>query len=118
MISQWGLTDSLSAIFTILSAKLRSYAFEPSLVRDSVGARPRHATLRVATAGAIATIVGSIVLARAVGDKRLSASLLEAGRQALRDQTASNSAGSSSGQNLNSTGAAWVSEPVIANIER
>ena len=43
---------------------------------------------------------------------------LEAGRQALRDQTASNSAGRSSGQNLNSTGTAWVSEPVIANIER
>jgi hypothetical protein len=97
---------------------LRSYAFEPSLVRDSVGARPRHVTLRIAGASAIATMVGSIVLARAVGDKLAVRHPPGAVRQALRDQTASNSAGSSSGQNLNSTGAAWVSEPVIANIER
>jgi TetR/AcrR family transcriptional repressor of nem operon len=63
------------------------------LVRDSVGARPRHAALRIAAAGAIATMVGSIVLARAVGDKRLSVSLLEAGRQALHHQAARASAG-------------------------
>jgi len=63
------------------------------LVRDSVGARPRHATLRIAAAGAIATMVGSIVLARAVGDKRLSDTLLEAGRQALHHQAAGASAG-------------------------
>jgi hypothetical protein len=31
-------------------------------------------------------MVGSVVLARAAGDKRLSDSFLEAGRQALRDQ--------------------------------
>jgi hypothetical protein len=72
---------------------LRSYVFEPSLVRDSVGACPRHATLRIAAAGAIATMVDSIVLARAVGDKRLSDSLLEAGRQALHHQAAGASAG-------------------------
>jgi hypothetical protein len=92
---QCELTDTLSAICTILCAKLRSstIAFEPSLVRDSVGARPRHATLRIAAAGAIATLVGSIVLARAVGDKRLSDTLLEAGRQALHHQAAGASAG-------------------------
>jgi TetR/AcrR family transcriptional regulator, transcriptional repressor for nem operon len=39
---------------------------------------------RQAAAGAIATMVGSIVLARAAGDKRLSDALLEAGRQAVR----------------------------------
>ena len=72
---------------------LRSYAFEPSLVRDSVGARPRRATLRIAVARAIATMVGSIVLARAFGDKRLSDTLLEAGRQALHHQAAGASAG-------------------------
>jgi TetR/AcrR family transcriptional repressor of nem operon len=44
---------------------------------------------RQAAAGAIATMVGSIVLARAAGDKRLSDALLEAGRQALRNQVAS-----------------------------
>ena len=44
---------------------------------------------RQAAAGAIATMVGSIVLARAAGDKRLSDALLEAGRQAVRDQTGS-----------------------------
>jgi hypothetical protein len=38
-------------------------------------------------------MVGSIVLARAVGDKRLSVSLLEAGRQALHHQAARASAG-------------------------
>lgn len=47
---------------------------------------------RQAAAGAIATLVGSIVLARAVGDKRLSDFLLEAGRQALPNQAASTSA--------------------------
>jgi len=44
---------------------------------------------RQPAAGAIATMVGSIVLARAAGDKRLSDALLEAGRQALRTQAAS-----------------------------
>jgi hypothetical protein len=44
-------------------------------------------------AGAIATMVGSILLARAVGDKRLSDTLLEAGRQALHHQAAGASAG-------------------------
>ncbi|MCA6117407.1 TetR/AcrR family transcriptional regulator [Bradyrhizobium sp. WSM 1738] len=43
---------------------------------------------RQAAAGAIATMVGSIVLARAAGDKRLSDAVLEAGRQALRNQAA------------------------------
>lgn len=47
---------------------------------------------RRAAASAIATMVGSIVLARAVGDKRLSDDLLEAGRQALRNQVADSSA--------------------------
>lgn len=50
------------------------------------------ADVRLAAAGAIATMVGSIVLARAVGDKSLSDTLLTAGRQALRHQTASYSA--------------------------
>ncbi|QHO74074.1 hypothetical protein ACH79_16990 [Bradyrhizobium sp. CCBAU 051011] len=50
---------------------------------------------RQAAAGAIATMVGSIVLARAAGDKRLSDDLLEAGRQAVRNQTASTTAESS-----------------------
>jgi TetR/AcrR family transcriptional repressor of nem operon len=44
---------------------------------------------RQAAAGAIATMVGSIVLARAAGDRRLSDTLLDAGRQALRNQAAS-----------------------------
>jgi TetR/AcrR family transcriptional repressor of nem operon len=43
---------------------------------------------RQAAAGAIATMVGSIVLARAAGDKELSDVLLEAGRQAVRNQAA------------------------------
>jgi len=47
---------------------------------------------RQAAAGAIATMVGSIVLARAAGDRRLSDALLKAGRQALRNQTARSSA--------------------------
>ena len=47
---------------------------------------------RQAAAGAIATMVGSIVLARAAGDKRLSGALLEAGRQAVRNQTGSTTA--------------------------
>jgi len=38
-------------------------------------------------------MVGSILLARAVGDKRLSDTLLEAGRQALHHQAARASAG-------------------------
>jgi len=47
---------------------------------------------RQAAASAIATMVGSIVLARAAGDKRLSDALLEAGRQVLRTQPASGGA--------------------------
>jgi len=47
---------------------------------------------RQAAAGAIATMVGSIVLARAAGDRRLSDALLKAGRQAVRNQTARSSA--------------------------
>lgn len=47
---------------------------------------------RKAAAGAIATMVGSIVLARAAGDKRLSDALLEAGRQAVRNQAANTGA--------------------------
>jgi TetR/AcrR family transcriptional repressor of nem operon len=47
---------------------------------------------RQAAAGAIATMVGSIVLARAAGDRRLSDGLLKAGRQALRNQTARSNA--------------------------
>jgi TetR/AcrR family transcriptional regulator, transcriptional repressor for nem operon len=37
--------------------------------------------------GALATMMGSIVLARAVGDKKLSDEILAAGRQALSDQS-------------------------------
>jgi TetR/AcrR family transcriptional regulator, transcriptional repressor for nem operon len=37
--------------------------------------------------GALATMMGSIVLARAVGDKKLSDEILGAGRQALSDQS-------------------------------
>jgi TetR/AcrR family transcriptional repressor of nem operon len=37
---------------------------------------------------ALATMMGSIVLARAAGDKKLSGDILEAGRQALRHQSA------------------------------
>jgi TetR/AcrR family transcriptional regulator, transcriptional repressor for nem operon len=36
--------------------------------------------------GALATMIGSIVLARAVGNKMLSDDILEAGRQAVRNQ--------------------------------
>jgi len=50
------------------------------------------ADARQAAAGAIAILVGSIVLARAAGDKRLSDALLEAGRRALRNQAASTTA--------------------------
>jgi TetR/AcrR family transcriptional regulator, transcriptional repressor for nem operon len=38
--------------------------------------------------GALATMIGSIVLARAVGNKMLSDDILEAGRQAVRNQAA------------------------------
>jgi len=47
---------------------------------------------RQAATSAIATMVGSIVLARAAGDKQLSEALLEAGRQALRNQAVSTTA--------------------------
>jgi TetR/AcrR family transcriptional repressor of nem operon len=55
---------------------------------------------RQAAAGAIATMVGSIVLARAAGDRRLSDALLKAGRQALRNQTASTSAEASAADQI------------------
>ena len=44
---------------------------------------------RQAAVGAIATMVGSVVLARAAADKRMTDTFLEAGRKALRDQAAS-----------------------------
>jgi TetR/AcrR family transcriptional repressor of nem operon len=47
---------------------------------------PRDAR-QIATS-ALATMMGSIVLARAAGDKALSGDILEAGRQALRGQSA------------------------------
>ncbi len=55
---------------------------------------------RQAAAGAIATLVGSIVLARAAGDRRLSDALLKSGRQALRNQTASTSAEASAADQI------------------
>jgi TetR/AcrR family transcriptional repressor of nem operon len=50
------------------------------------GKSPKQAR-RIATA-ALATMMGSIALARAVGDKELSDEILEAGRQALGGQSA------------------------------
>src|SRR5260370_1404814 len=47
--------------------------------------------------GALATMMGSIVLARAVGDKKLSEDILGAGRQALGGQSAGRRAGVASG---------------------
>jgi TetR/AcrR family transcriptional repressor of nem operon len=43
---------------------------------------------RQAATSALATMMGSIVLARAAGDKTLSDDILKAGRQALRSQSA------------------------------
>src|SRR5260370_6578196 len=43
--------------------------------------------------GALATMMGSIALARQVGDKRLSDEILEAGRQALSGQSVGRGAG-------------------------
>jgi TetR/AcrR family transcriptional regulator, transcriptional repressor for nem operon len=43
--------------------------------------------------GALATMMGSIVLARAVGDRSLSDEILGAGRQALSDQSKGRRAG-------------------------
>ena len=60
----------------------------------------RSSDARQAAAGAIATMVGSIVLARAAGDKRLSDALLEAGRQAVRNQTGSTTAEASSADRI------------------
>ncbi|MGY3442808.1 TetR/AcrR family transcriptional regulator [Bradyrhizobium sp. USDA 4473] len=57
------------------------------IVAGFTQARPAD-NARQAAAGAIATMVGSIVLARAVNDKRLSDLLLEAGRLALSNQAA------------------------------
>jgi TetR/AcrR family transcriptional repressor of nem operon len=45
-------------------------------------------------------MVGSIVLARAAGDRQLSDALLKAGRQALRNQTASASAEASAADQI------------------
>ena len=47
--------------------------------------------------GALATMMGSIALARAVGDKELSDEILGAGRQALGGQSARGRAGVASG---------------------
>jgi hypothetical protein len=71
-----------------------------------------------------AAMAGSIVLARTVGDKQLSDTLLEAGRQSFAPSSfAPSSRGrqrgsASSGQKLNSTGAVSVRQSVIANVER
>jgi TetR/AcrR family transcriptional repressor of nem operon len=43
---------------------------------------------RQTATSALATMMGSIVLARAAGDKMLSDDILEAGRQALRSRSA------------------------------
>jgi TetR/AcrR family transcriptional repressor of nem operon len=64
------------------------------IIAQLVPTRP-SADARQVAAGALATMVGSIVLARAAGDKRLSDALLEAGRQAVRDQTGSATADAS-----------------------
>ncbi len=50
------------------------------------GKAPEEAR-RIAT-GALATMMGAIVLARAAGDRQLSDDILEAGRQALRGRSA------------------------------
>jgi hypothetical protein len=64
-------------------------------------------------------MVGSVVLARAVGDKRLSDTLLQAGRHALRDhRPRATTRERVEATKLSSTGAARVNEPVIANVER
>ncbi|MBB4382451.1 TetR/AcrR family transcriptional repressor of nem operon [Bradyrhizobium sp. SBR1B] len=57
------------------------------IIARLTSARP-SSDVRQAAAGAIATMVGSVVLARAVDDKRLSDLLLEAGRQALGNSVA------------------------------
>ena len=46
------------------------------------------AEARQVATGAIATMMGSIVLARAAGNKMLSDDILRAGRQAVRNQAA------------------------------
>jgi TetR/AcrR family transcriptional regulator, transcriptional repressor for nem operon len=56
---------------------------------------PREA--RQMATGALATMMGSIALARAVGDKELSDEILRAGRQALGGQSARGRAGVASG---------------------
>jgi len=56
---------------------------------------PREA--RQMATGALATMMGSIALARAVGDKELSDEILGAGRQALGGQSARGRAGVASG---------------------
>ncbi|PPQ21354.1 transcriptional regulator, TetR family [Bradyrhizobium shewense] len=58
------------------------------IIARLIAARP-SSDVRQTAAGAIATMVGSIVLARAVDDKPLSDLLLEAGRQALGSPVAS-----------------------------
>ena len=56
---------------------------------------PRDA--RQSATSALATMMGSIVLARAASDKTLSGDILEAGRQALRSQSAERKSGRSRG---------------------
>jgi TetR/AcrR family transcriptional repressor of nem operon len=52
--------------------------------------KPPDEARQLAT-GAMATMMGAIVLARAAGDRHLSAEILESGRQALRGRTTAES---------------------------
>jgi TetR/AcrR family transcriptional repressor of nem operon len=56
----------------------------------SLGCFPKKSPkeARQTATNALATMMGSIVLARAAGDKMLSDDILEAGRQALRSRSA------------------------------
>jgi TetR/AcrR family transcriptional repressor of nem operon len=56
----------------------------------SLGCFPKKSPkeARQTATSALATMMGSIVLARAAGDKMLSDDILEAGRQALRSRSA------------------------------
>lgn len=73
----------------------RTFAAKFDAMIDMVAAlfpetTPKQAR-QIAT-GALATMMGSIVLARAVGDAKLSDAILEAGRQVLRTQSAARKA--------------------------
>lgn len=74
----------------------RAFAGKFSAMIDMVAAlfpdtTPNEAR-QIAT-GALATMMGSIVLARAVGDAKLSDAILEAGRQSLRNRSATSGGG-------------------------